>query len=163
MTPTLATARLILRPYTGSERAAFVAMFTDPVKMAHLDGAMSPEVADTLLSELAGLAPLRPRVHTAWAVHLDGAYVAHAVLLNEEAGVEVGYMVVATHHGRGIATEIAAALLEHGHRTLGLAELIATVDEDNLASRRVLEKVGMVPLRREADGDGAWWVYSHRI
>jgi RimJ/RimL family protein N-acetyltransferase len=51
---------------------------------------------------------------------------------------------------------------EHGDVDHDHPKLFATVDENNLASRRVLEKVGMAPLRREEDDDGAWWVYSHR-
>ena len=32
-------------------------------------------------------------------------------------------------------------------------------DAEHAASRRVLEKVGMRPARREVDEAGAWWVY----
>ena len=157
--PDLTTARLRLRAYTEAERAAFVGLFTDPLLMAHVDGPLSAPQADALFSELLGLAPLRASVHTTWAASQDGVYVAHAALLNETEGTGIAYVIAAGYHGQGLATEIATVLIDHGHRTLGLQRLIATVDEDNRASLRVLQKAGMTPLRRDEDADGAWWVY----
>ena len=118
--PLLITPRLRLRPYTEAERRGFVGFFTDPTLMAHLDGPMPQAVAHRLFSELVGDQPLRDRVHTAWAACLDGVYVAHAVLLNEKEGTEIGYLVSPAHQGQGLATEIAHALLAHGHQTLGI-------------------------------------------
>lgn len=56
--------------------------------------------------------------------------------------------------GRGYATEAAAALLAHGARAFGIAEVIATVAPENTASHRVLDKLGMrrVTSRRNDDG-----------
>lgn len=59
-----------------------------------------------------------------------------------------------SHWGRGLAAEAVAALVDHGHRVLGLREVIATVAPENLASQRALAKGGFTarPPRRDADG-----------
>jgi RimJ/RimL family protein N-acetyltransferase len=54
--------------------------------------------------------------------------------------------------GRGYATEAAAAVLEYALGALGLARVLADVDEPNAASIRVLEKLGMSKTGRQLVG-----------
>ena len=56
--------------------------------------------------------------------------------------VELGYRVAAAWWGRGIATEMASALVEIARDRLGLAQIVAFTLPSNLGSRRVMEKVG---------------------
>ena len=56
--------------------------------------------------------------------------------------VELAYALAARHWGRGLATELAAAIVARAFGTLGLAELVATTDPTNAASQHVMEKVG---------------------
>lgn len=51
-------------------------------------------------------------------------------------------MLLRKNWGKGIATEITQALLEHATKTLGLKRILAFTDTSNLASIRVLEKSG---------------------
>lgn len=44
--------------------------------------------------------------------------------------------------GRGYATEMAHAVADHAFTALGLGDLVAFTKTDNVASRRVMEKVG---------------------
>jgi RimJ/RimL family protein N-acetyltransferase len=62
--------------------------------------------------------------------------------------VELGYGVVAGCRGRGIATAAAAQLLDLAWRQ-GADTVLARVDADNPASRRVLGRLGFTP---RADG-----------
>ncbi len=57
--------------------------------------------------------------------------------------VEVLYGISPAEWGRGYATEIAQAILRYGFETAGLARIWGIADPENLASRRVLEKIGM--------------------
>ncbi|RDH09681.1 GNAT family N-acetyltransferase [Tsukamurella pulmonis] len=57
---------------------------------------------------------------------------------------ELGYSLAAEAWGNGFATEVAALLIGIGRERLGLSRIAATCDVENLASARVLEKVGMV-------------------
>ena len=55
----------------------------------------------------------------------------------------IGYYFGREFWGHGYATEVASALLAYGFETLGLQKLWAWCDTENLASVRVLEKIGM--------------------
>ena len=58
--------------------------------------------------------------------------------------VELVYGYVSQAWGRGLATEMARALVELAFGPLGLEELIAFTLPDNRRSRRVMEKAGFV-------------------
>ena len=57
--------------------------------------------------------------------------------------VELGYRLGKPYWGRGYATEAAGAWLAHGFGELGLERIVAVTHPENVASRRVLEKIGM--------------------
>jgi RimJ/RimL family protein N-acetyltransferase len=77
-----------------------------------------------------------------------GAFVGrcgiHRWSLEGRPEVELGYIVRADLWGRGYATEIGAAVVDHAFSVLGLGELVGFTRPDNLGSRRVLEKLGFV-------------------
>ncbi len=59
---------------------------------------------------------------------------------------EVGYWTHSDRAGRGIATQAAGLIMDHGFRQLGLRRITLVCDLRNRASRRIAEKLGM---RRE--------------
>jgi ribosomal-protein-alanine N-acetyltransferase len=67
---------------------------------------------------------------------------------NQGDEIEVGYAFAQAYWGRGLATELASACVQFGFDTIGADRIIAVADEANLASRRVMEKIGM---RHEKD------------
>ena len=71
---------------------------------------------------------------------------------------EIKYALLRSAWGRGLATEAARALLGFA-RTLGLQQVIATVDPDHHASQRVLAKAGMQRGALLQDEDGSWTQY----
>lgn len=58
-------------------------------------------------------------------------------------GTEIGWMLRQDAWGKGYATEMASALMDHAFGVLGLAEVIAFTIPINKRSRRVMEKLGM--------------------
>ena len=60
---------------------------------------------------------------------------------------EIGFVVNPDYHGRGLAREAAAAMLRLGFEDLGLHRIAGRCDARNLASARLMERLGM---RREA-------------
>ena len=66
----------------------------------------------------------------------------------------LGYLIDPAHAGSGHATEIARALLDLAFAELGLHRVTAGCFADNVASWRVMEKLGM---RREQHGVGDSW------
>ncbi len=77
----------------------------------------------------------------------------------EHKRAEMGYDLMREHWGKGYTTEAVKAIVDHGFNTLGLVRVEATVDSENGASARVLEKVGFThegTLRKRFYHDGKW-------
>ena len=73
---------------------------------------------------------------------------------------EIGWGVSSTHTGRGFATEIGRAMLRHGFAVLGLHRAFAQCRVENLASRRIMAKLGMREegvMRENVFARGEWW------
>lgn len=64
----------------------------------------------------------------------------------EDTGeIEILYSVDPARWGSGLATEAASAVLTFAFDVLGLPRVLGGIDEPNVASGRVLEKLGMRP------------------
>ena len=76
----------------------------------------------------------------------DGQFVGRAGLYNTHVGgsdeVELAYALMAEYWGRGLATEMARAILSVAFERLGMEELVCFTLTTNRASQRVMEKVG---------------------
>jgi RimJ/RimL family protein N-acetyltransferase len=59
---------------------------------------------------------------------------------------EVGWHLRRSAWGAGYASEAGAAALEYGLKILSLPQIFAVVDSANIASRRVVERLGMTHL-----------------
>jgi [ribosomal protein S5]-alanine N-acetyltransferase len=57
--------------------------------------------------------------------------------------VEIGYRLHPAYWNRGLITEGAHAVRDHGFRDLKLARVISLIHPENIPSRRVAEKSGM--------------------
>lgn len=73
--------------------------------------------------------------------------------LPEFDAVDLGYRFLPKFWGQGLATEACTASLQFGFDTLDLNQIIGLVLPENVASIRVLEKVGM-QKEGEVDCDG---------
>ena len=60
----------------------------------------------------------------------------------------LGYRLRRAAWGQGYATEGAGALIRKGFEEWGVQRVVASTYEENRASRRVMEKLGMVLVRR---------------
>lgn len=69
----------------------------------------------------------------------------------EQEKVNLGYRFATTVWGQGLATELSVHALEFGFATLELEEIRALVRETHQASRRVLEKVGLIQIDKAAE------------
>jgi [ribosomal protein S5]-alanine N-acetyltransferase len=56
---------------------------------------------------------------------------------------DLGYRLLRKYWGKGYATEAASASLNYGFEHLGLKQVYGMCDVGNVASRKVLEKVGL--------------------
>jgi ribosomal-protein-alanine N-acetyltransferase len=80
-----------------------------------------------------------------WAADLGGELIGHVGLwpdlVNRHA--EVGYAIARPRWGQGFATEAVSAVVNAVFTTTDLERVYARADIRNVASRRVLVKVGM--------------------
>ena len=58
--------------------------------------------------------------------------------------VEIGWRLAHEYWGNGYAPEGAMAFLDYGFNELGLREIVSFTSENNLNSRKVMEKMGMI-------------------
>jgi ribosomal-protein-alanine N-acetyltransferase len=76
----------------------------------------------------------------------DGRFVGRAGLYNTHVGgndeVELAYALMAEYWNRGLATEMAGAILSVAFERLGIEELVCFTLTTNRASQRVMEKAG---------------------
>lgn len=63
--------------------------------------------------------------------------------LEELNEVDIGYRFLPDCWGRGYATESARALVRHGANEHGVKRVVGLVNPNNVASARVLEKLGL--------------------
>jgi ribosomal-protein-alanine N-acetyltransferase len=57
--------------------------------------------------------------------------------------IEVGYWLAKAAWGKGVATAAAMALVDYGFNRLNLPEIVGVADVKNVASNKVLQKVGL--------------------
>ncbi|NQD35679.1 GNAT family N-acetyltransferase [Permianibacter sp. IMCC34836] len=58
-------------------------------------------------------------------------------------GPDIGFAFLTEHNGKGYGSEAAAAVLDYAFSTLQLPRVIAIANADNVASHRLLTKIGM--------------------
>ena len=156
----LETPRLTLRRLTPSDGPAIHRYMADPAVTRWLpEGRLDKAGAQAFADRNAGR---RPRA-IAVVERVSGELVGHMPFHPwfGPATHEIGWAIGRPHQGRGYATEAARALLAHAFETLRCHRVIATCQPDNVASWRVMEKLGM---RREAHfrqciprDTGEWW------
>ncbi len=63
--------------------------------------------------------------------------------LENTSEVQIGYLLLSSYWGRGLATEAATAVMKYGFEVAKLERIVAIAKPENTASRRVMEKIGM--------------------
>lgn len=123
-----------------------------------------PTEGDVIMARWAIDAGLQPTPARPWGplqVEVDGIAVGGAGFKGapDDAGtVEIGYGIVESRSGRGIATEAVRQLVSLALSS-GAVRVIAETDVDNVASQRVLIRCGFRRFERP-DFDTLWWEYD---
>lgn len=155
----LRSERLVLSSYVASDESDFVALFQDEtVGRRSGDGTRSAEADRALFARLFSIVYEEERFPV-WAVRHDGRYTGHAEIKPSPEpwldGHEIAYGLSRDGWGLGLGTEVARLLTDHGHRTMGLAEVHATVDALNTPSVTVLKRLGFTQGREVREDDGS--------
>lgn len=164
LTVPIRTARLNLREFVSSDLESIHAYSSDPRVTRYLFfGPRDEDSSAEYLEELLASQREQPRTRFELAVEeLATAQLIGACDLSliEAKVVDLGYMLGADQWGRGYATEIALALVDAAFFDLRAERVISTVDVNNSASIRVLEKIGMrweAVYRKHRRAKNRWW------
>ena len=139
------TERLRLREFELTDAKVFFDLNADPEVTRHTgDNAFeSIEESEQLIKN-----------YSQYKQHGLGRWTVVSKISNEVLGwcglkkhsegfIDIGFRFLRNEWGKGYATEAAKACLEYGFTNLKLEEIIGRASQDNPASIRVLEKIGM--------------------
>ena len=162
--PTIETERLTLRPLAPGDLDAMSALLGDAEALVHwgdpLDRAGARDWIERNIAryEEAGIG------RCAIVLRESGELVGDCGLIpttvEEVAEIELGWIVAASQQARGIATEAGVAWRDHAFTALGLERIVSMISEDNIASRRVAEKLGLRVERPAVWGGSPMLMYS---
>ena len=161
--PWLLTLRLALHEITSYHAHELYELDSDPRVMRYI-GSGRPstrEQIDAAMQRLPRAYALYPGLGTWRATRRDtGDFIGWFALkyVPGTAEVEVGYRLRHGAWGRGFATEVARELVRYGFDDLGLQRIIGVTHPDNLASQRVLQKIGLTDI-----GWGHYYGHAVRV
>ena len=144
----LETPRLLLREFTPADASALEAILGDPVAMQYYPASFDRRGIEEWIGKNIGC--YQRDGHGLWAMMLkdSGELIGDCgCTLQEVEGtnhVEVGYHVRRDLWGKGYATEAAQACMEYAFNRLGARRVISIIRPENMQSRRVAEKNGMI-------------------
>ena len=145
--PTLETPRLTLRPFTLDDADPLHHLMDDPEVMRYFPTTDPPGREQVERLVLAQLAHWEKHNYGWWAVELreKAELIGWSGLqyLPETKETEIAYLMGKMFWGCGLATEGAQEGLKYGFETLQLARVVALVHPENLASQRVIQKLGL--------------------
>ena len=129
--------------------APMIDVFGDPDVMQFGDG---PQSVDWIRSWMdQRVADYECQETGIWAVVLAESMttigycgLTHYDDVNGRPEIELGYRLAKAHWGRGLATEIAIAVLDMAFERLPVKRIISLIDPQNRRSIRVAEKLGMI-------------------
>ena len=140
---------MILREWREDDLPAFAQMNADPLVMQYMPKQLIREESDSLAA----------RIDDHFATHGFGLWAVEVPEVTEFAGfaglsapgfaahftpcMEVAWRIASSSWNHGYATEAAQAATAYGFSTLNLPEIVSFTVPHNLASRRVMEKIGM--------------------
>lgn len=170
-TPTLRTARLVLRPFIEADTDAIFAVLGNPEVVRYWDAPAWREraQAERFIANCKRMVDEQSGARVAIEHATQGTFIGQCGLFGWNTtyrSATMGFSLDVASWGRGYATEAARALLQWGFATLDLNRVQAETDTRNAASARVLEKLGFLregTLRENCVVNGEVsdsWVYG---
>jgi ribosomal-protein-alanine N-acetyltransferase len=164
----LRTPRLCLRPLADGDAPLLWPYVTDPELPRFMTWDPHTSLDETNGIIAATIESRQQGVGLACVIEHDGALAGvvglHDITRTLRAWrvdrAELGYWVAPPFQNRGFVTEAARALVGYGFDQLALHKLTVGCISENLASRRVIEKLGFRLLGEQRDHMfrfGRWW------
>tara|TARA_R100000306_G_scaffold48569_1_gene45982 strand:+ start:169 stop:702 length:534 start_codon:yes stop_codon:yes gene_type:complete len=145
----LKTKRLGLRNWTQSDIAPFVAMGKDPEVMRYFPSVLTKQESVAFIERIQEHFILHGFCYFAVDVLETGEFIGFTGMLHQNfsspytPNVDLGWRLKKSAWSQGYATEAANACIEAAFTTFGLAKVVAFAPSSNVASQRIMEKIGM--------------------
>jgi len=162
----LYTPRLVLREFEEADWHAVAAYQSDPRYLRYYPWTTrTPADARAFVAMFIGWQREAPRYRYQLAITRrdDGRLIGNCGIRKAEAGAsvaELGYELDPSYWHHGYATEAATAMLRFAFDDLDLHRVSAVCIAENVASTRVLERLGMRlegRMREREYYKGRWW------
>lgn len=144
---TIKTERLLLEPL-GSRHLQtvhqYVSDYENTKYMVHLPNNSIEETAAFLQGVEEEWMSDAPSFYEFAVIYKGKQIGAVSIYLNKDMSGELGWIISKEYWGQGIAYEAAKVLLEHAVKHLQIKHFIAHCDSENIASYKIMEKLGMV-------------------
>ena len=146
----LETDRLLLRNWEEKDFGPYHAMNNDPVVCEYFPDLQTEAQSRSVITRYRAQEQRDGYSFQPLIERATGAFIGDIGLAKVEfdagfrGATEIGWMMQRQFWGRGYATEMARALLDHAFDVLGLPEVVAFTVPANAPSRRVMERLGMV-------------------
>lgn len=141
------TPRLFLRQFTEADAPLILELNSDPeiVKYLHEPTLKTVDHAAQVLKDI--ILPQYDNGLGRWAIHVkeNNEFIGWCGLKYrpELDEIDLGYRLMQKAWGKGYATETAQQTLEYGFKTLNIKLITGRAHIENIASIKVLEKIGM--------------------
>ena len=162
----LETGRLILRHLVLDDLDSLFALYCDPDMIRYIpDAPRSYEETRAEIEWHMNGHPKHPELGLWATIHKEtSTFIGRCGLLpwtiDGQNEVEVAYLIRKAYWGQGLGTEVAQAILDYGFEKLNLSRLVCLIDEENQASIKVAEKIGMTFEKEGQDEMGTFLLYS---
>ena len=143
--PELTTSRLQLRQMTSDDAEEFYFLRSNDVVMKYFDIPKLPSVGAALLLIEKITAIIHNNEGISWGISLkDDPKLIGTIIYREidkdHHRAEVGYSLHPDHWRKGIIQEALTAVLDYGFTVLKFHSIEASVNPENIASIKLLEK-----------------------
>lgn len=144
------TARLLLRQWCDDDLEQVVEMNADPKVMEFIGPPLNEDQSKAMMARARSSWEQRGYGRFALEVLESGSVIGFVGLAQTRIdahfapAVEIGWRLSTKYWGHGYATEGAIAVRDFAFEELGLSEIVSFTSKNNLRSRHVMEKIGLL-------------------
>jgi len=143
----LEASRVILRPFRAEDVDLLSELMADQDFMRFSLGVYTREQTQGVLDKILSWNRAGLPSQFAVVIQTRGKLIGYCgffhQVVDEKNEIEIGYRLHPDYWNKGLATEAAIAVRDHAFRDLKLPRVISLIHPENIASRRVAEKIGM--------------------
>ena len=165
--PTIETERAVLRAHTRADFEPFATMWADPAVTTHFGRTFDRDESWGRFLRSVGLWPIMGFGYWAVEDRESGAYLGLIGIADFGRGIpeitgvpEAGWVLAASAHGRGLATELVSSMMAWADTHIDAPETCCIINPTNEPSIRVAEKMGYAYLDRVPFEEGETLIFK---